>query len=579
MNILLPKSTFERLLRAYYISMPDCTQCFVRTGIVSLLLLAVTWQTDAQQSCNCPASSDCKPCAGGISSLTLRYTGLITGLVTVRDNSGTVFIKTLQPGEVFTVSGQSNGKFSGNNISLFVNGNYSTDIPVSCSLEFDPAEQLGLFRIISATSKNGGTLCCKEGAEDHDAPVITGCPSDIIVPATASCSAIVTWKEPQATDCNLKNVTSTKSPGEAFPIGTTRVTYTATDDANNVTTCSFRVTVQDKADPVAVNCPADVIVSAGSNCKGKATWIPPVFTDCGAVTVTSSHNPNSEFNIGTTEVTYSARDDAGNRTQCKFNVTVKDDVAPVVTSKPDNILVTTTHCKAPVSWQAPAFTDCDGVSITATHKPGSEFTVGTTNVTYTAKDKAGNTTTSTFQVTVKNTIPPVITACPDSIIQTITDTSEPAVITWEPPVVTGSCQDVSLTSSHQPGTAFPLGTTIVTYTAGDQSGNIVTCSFPIIVKLESIALNIPQLLTPDGNGVNDEWFIGNIDRYHSNKVVIVDRWGSIIYSATNYNNSNTVWTGRDTSGRLVPTGTYFFTVSVHAGEAWVEKKGFVELIQ
>ena len=71
----------------------------------------------------------------------------------------------------------------------------------------------------------------------------------------------------------------------------------------------------------------------------------------------------------------------------------------------------------------------------------------------------------------------------------------------------------------------------------------------------------------------------NIEKFAKNEVVIVDRWGSVIYSALGYNNENVVWKGTGQNGTAVPTGTYFYRLTVRYGEDSIEKTGFVELIR
>ena len=579
MSFTLP--THRRSLVAYCVFLCERLTSPAQKMLFVLAVMFISTTTCIQaQSCNCPSQTDCNPCAGGISRLTLKYTGNSPAVVFIRDNAETVFWETLRPGEVFTVRGESNDKFSGNQIYIFVNGALHTEIKVNCALEFDPSTQYGSFTIVSARSKDGGNLCCTANIVDVTAPVITECPTDIEVQLTSACATAVTWKAPKATDCNLKTFTSNRSSGTQFPLGTTRVTYTATDINNNSTICSFNVVVRDRLAPVVSKCPAQIVLKADNNCKAKAIWTPPTFTDnCSVVNVTSSHNSGSEFAIGTTEVIYTARDAEGNQTQCKFKVIVEDTSAPVVATKPEDIAVSTrSGCKATASWIPPTFTDCAAVTITSSHKPGDEFETGSTFVLYTAKDAGGNISTYTFKVTVNDIDPPVIADCPADIVVSASDPNG-QVVTWQTPVVTDNCDQPKVKVSHTPGTPFPLGTTEVTYTATDNAGNVATCSFTVVIQLTEAALTIPQIITPDGNGENDEWRIENIDKYEANKVVVVDRWGSVIYSVQNYNNDRTIWRGTDTSGRVLPTGTYFFTVSVRSGSTWMEKKGFIELIQ
>ncbi|MGB2982621.1 MAG: HYR domain-containing protein [Candidatus Bipolaricaulia bacterium] len=89
---------------------------------------------------------------------------------------------------------------------------------------------------------------------DTTAPAISDCPSNITQDNDPGvCGAIVTWVEPTAGDnCDpAPALVSTHSPGDYFPVGTTTITYTATDDCGNFSTCLFDVTVLDVEPPTA----------------------------------------------------------------------------------------------------------------------------------------------------------------------------------------------------------------------------------------------------------------------------------------------------------------------------------------
>ncbi|MDZ7738591.1 MAG: HYR domain-containing protein [Bacteroidales bacterium] len=105
--------------------------------------------------------------------------------------------------------------------------------------------------------------------EDITAPVISDCPVDINVSADAgSCDAAVSWTEPTATDnCSLDDFSSSHTPGSTFSVGTTTVTYTATDDCGNTSLCSFDVTVTDDEAPLITSCAPDSTISADNNCE------------------------------------------------------------------------------------------------------------------------------------------------------------------------------------------------------------------------------------------------------------------------------------------------------------------------
>jgi hypothetical protein len=285
---------------------------------------------------------------------------------------------------------------------------------------------------------NGNTSTCTFTITyvDTTAPVITGCPSDITVGnAAGMCNNTVTWTVPVATD-NCTDIgpvvlTATHNPGDVFPKGTTVVTYTATDAANNVTTCSFNVTVNDTEAPVLNNCPGTVTVNTGAGattCDATATWTEPGATDnCNAsanLIWTKSHTPGSVFSVGTTQVTYTATDSSGNISAvCSFDVVVVDNTAPVFTSCPVNINSNTNavDCKANVLTPDPQVTDncmpvttltwiMTGATTAASPMTGINnlgthiFEIGTTTVSYTATDASGNIATCSYNVTVVNNL-------------------------------------------------------------------------------------------------------------------------------------------------------------------------------
>ena len=71
---------------------------------------------------------------------------------------------------------------------------------------------------------------------------------------------------------------------------------------------------------------------------------------------------------------------------------------------------------------------------------------------------------------------------PASIFSSTDSGIATATVYWSPPTAVDNSNVQSLTSSHVPGDSFPIGNTTVTYTATDQSGNLVTEEFNINVE-------------------------------------------------------------------------------------------------
>jgi gliding motility-associated-like protein len=411
-------------------------------------------------------------------------------------------------------------------------------------------------------------------------PVITGSLPDIFEPANASCKATVTWPTPNATDnCGTPILSCTPPSGSLFSVGTTPVTYTATDDSGRTATRTFNVIVTDNSGPIITGCKDIVVNAASSSCDTKVSWVEPSATDCGNVEMVSSHDPGQTFTLGKTVVTYTATDENGNTSSCKFNVIVEDKTAPVFEHCLTEIIVTADEtCSAIATWQPPMASDnCGLATVNPSHSPGDTFPIGKTVVKYTATDNSGNVTVCQFDVLVNNKTLPAFSACPKDILIEANENGI-ASIHWILPTATAECGEVSLSASHQPG-IFNIGTTKVEYKATDNGGNTSYCTFNVIVSQVEIKVDVGKVVTPDGNGINDHLILTNIERFQDNKVVIVDRWGGLIFTGTGYNNENVIWRGTNRSGGLVPTGTYFYTILVRFGSAKIEKSGFVELIR
>jgi gliding motility-associated-like protein len=77
----------------------------------------------------------------------------------------------------------------------------------------------------------------------------------------------------------------------------------------------------------------------------------------------------------------------------------------------------------------------------------------------------------------------------------------------------------------------------------------------------------------NNDGYNDSWRIENIQLFPSNRVLIVNRWGDVVYQSDFYNND---WDG-SFGGGLLPAGTYYYVLDL--GQGWGIFKGDVTIIR
>jgi len=100
-------------------------------------------------------------------------------------------------------------------------------------------------------------------------------------------------------------------------------------------------------------------------------------------------------------------------------------------------------------------------------------------------------------------------------------------------------------------------------TVGDANG----CSVTLLVPIETLGENcisIPTAISPNGDGANDVWNITGLQDYPEAIVEIYNRWGSLMYSATDYQND---WEGTY-NGENVPAGVYYFIVKISDDEVY-----------
>ena len=65
---------------------------------------------------------------------------------------------------------------------------------------------------------------------------------------------------------------------------------------------------------------------------------------------------------------------------------------------------------------------------------------------------------------------------------------------------------------------------------------------------------IPNVFSPNGDGIYDNWLIPDLDKYPSVNLKVFDRNGAVIYSC---NSHFTGWNGKY-NGKDVPFGTYWY---------------------
>ncbi|MGB8508187.1 MAG: HYR domain-containing protein, partial [Pyrinomonadaceae bacterium] len=321
-------------------------------------------------------------------------------------------------------------------------------------------------------------------------PPTISCPANFSTPADAnSCGAAVNFNGAHAATATgnpVPPVTYSPASGSTLPVGTTTVTATAANAFGSVS-CTFDVTVTDNQNP-SISAPAPVTVHTGPGATSCGVFVGDAALgtatandNCSGVSVSRTGVPaGNVFPTGTTTITYTATDGAGNTSSASQSVTVIDDTPPTLNLPPD-IAASTTEgsCSVPVNFVVTAHDNCPGVNVTTDIASGTVFPKGTTTVHATATDAHGNTTTGSFNVTVADHQAPVI-SCPANIVVPA-GASCTAIVNYTV-TATDNCPGVTVITDIPSGSTFPAGTTTVHATAADSSGNMSSCAFTVTVQ-------------------------------------------------------------------------------------------------
>ncbi|MBK9338510.1 MAG: HYR domain-containing protein [Lewinellaceae bacterium] len=306
--------------------------------------------------------------------------------------------------------------------------------------------------------------------QDTEDPTPT-CPGDISVNSTAGadampgdCGATVDFLAMATDNCDATPTLGySPASGSFFPVGTTTVTVTATDDCLNDASCQFMVTVTDNEAPT-VTCPSNQNVSTSSDSPGDCTTtitglqvsgmdncdpsslLSFTYSVSGATMVGSTNATGSPLDLsgiafeeGMSTVTVSVSDTKmppNTNNTCSFTVTVVDDEAPAMSCPMNQNVGTDTdmtgNCSTTIAGlQVSATDNCNQGSVLAfTYSVSGATTVAGTNSTGSPLDLSAivfEKGVSTVTVSVSDANVPPNTANNCSFTVTVIDNEKPTL--------------------------------------------------------------------------------------------------------------------------------------------------------
>lgn len=137
---------------------------------------------------------------------------------------------------------------------------------------------------------------------------------------------------------------------------------------------------------------------------------------------------------------------------------------------------------------------------------GTTLALGVHPVTVSATDSSGNSASCVVDLIVTDTAPPVL-GCPSNLAITAPIGVSAAAVNYVFTVDEACSGAITIGSTNPPGTVFPLGSTSVTLTATDVSGNTASCNFDVFVRAGQPGSGTAGIYQP----ASGAWFLRNLN--------------------------------------------------------------------
>jgi gliding motility-associated-like protein len=166
---------------------------------------------------------------------------------------------------------------------------------------------------------------------------------------------------------------------------------------------------------------------------------------------------------------------------------------------------------------------------------------------------------------------PIANAGPDKVVL------EGGVVTLTPDIINGIPVTYSWTpvlGLNDPNIAGAVASPPddITYTLTVTSDKGCSTSDQVFVKVLKKP-SIPNIFSPNGDGVHDHWEIQYLNSYPGCTVDVYNRYGQLIFHSVGY---GTPWDGT-VNGKPVPVGTYYYIVDPKNGRG--KMSGYVDVIR
>lgn len=346
----------------------------------------------------------------------------------------------------------------------------------------------------------------------------------------------------------------------------------------------YKITEKTETIQVTVNAStAPTVTGSNSVCLGNTlqlsspisggTWS---ISNASIATIDATSGLVTPVSGGQANVFYHATGGCGAGTSAPFLITVNAQSAIPLISGPNSANVSNTiQLNSSATGGAWTSSDINVATIDAAGKV-TGVSAGKANITYTVTGTCGNVSSAPHEVTVDVPLIAIDDAASTEINTPIQITVLLNDIAGSSPINVSTIKigtnpsngNLSVATNgiitYTPTNGF-YGTDSFTYQVQDNNGN--WSGFATVSITVNATLFIPNVITPNGDGVNDYFEIGGSKNYDKIELTIQNRWGNEVFKSNNYRNN---W-----DGYSLNAGTYFYQLVLEKNGNRDSRKGWV----
>jgi gliding motility-associated-like protein len=386
------------------------------------------------------------------------------------------------------------------------------------------------------------------------------------------------------TGCDFSSFTVSPNQFGCSDVGANTVTLTMFDINNNTTSGTATVTVLDTVLPTVIT--QDITVQLDAN--GAASIVVSdinngSFDNCSIATMALDVTSFDCSNVGNNTVTLTVTDVNGNVSTATAIVVVQDTVLPTVITQDVTVQLDANGAASIVvsDINNGSFDNCSIATMALDVTSFDCSNVGNNTVTLTVTDVNGNVSTATAIVTVAYDFTTTGDNDSDGTPDNCDDDDDndgildeddncplfanPNQLDTDGDGIGDACDD----DDDNDGVLDLDDNCPLVFNPGqedrDNDGLGDVC--------DTIEINISQVITPNGDGINDTWMIYNIENHPNNSIKVYNRWGDIVYEAKRYQNQ---WDGhyKNRTERLPDGASYYYQIDLD-GNGSIDYEGWI----